>query len=161
MPNQTVYPQIDQPTVITGDGMQIPLAWGGKAGGISFNKIAIPPGLTLHKIVIHYSKNNGIGSIDGFPIHTTYVMPNAAFAASGIAVENVPTGGYSQSKYISYIDLSNINSFMNEQADNINKITQEESIIDAAGALYAADSWVTTNTFYVKNAETVDAKDPS
>lgn len=161
MPNQTVYPQIDPPTVITGDGMQVPLPWGGKAGGISFNKIAIPSGLALHKIVIHYSKNNGIGSIDGFPIHTTYVMPDAAFADSGIGVENVPTGEYAQSKYISYIDLSNINSFMNEHVNDIITENQTESIIDATGALYAADSWVTTNTFYVKNAETVDTKDPS
>ena len=159
MPDQQPY--INPPTVVPEDGRKIPLPWGGKAGGISFNKIAIPAGLTLHKIIIHYSKYNGIGSIDGSPIHTTYVMPNKAFADDGIEVVNSSTGQYVQSKYISYIDLSNVNSFMNENADKINKITQEESIIDASGSLYAADSWVTTNTFYVKNAETVDTKDPS
>lgn len=163
MPSQTVVP-VTPPTFIIDDTLQAPIPWGGKAGDISFNKIKIPPGLTLHKINIHYKNEGGNCEIDGNPIHTTYVMPDAAFSSNGIHVENISLNDYyTKGNYsISYIDLSNINSFMQTYVGDITTYTyianEDDTIITATGALYSYNSWESTNTFYVKNAETVDTK---
>ena len=158
MPSQTVVP-VNPPTVITDDTMKIPTPWGGKAGDISFNKIKIPPGLTLHKINIHYENAGGNCRIVGSPTHTTYVMPDAAFGANGIPIENIPMNEFSSGNYISYIDSSYVNKFINEHPNEITYNTNEDdSIITASGALYSYNSWESITTFYVKNAETVDTK---
>ena len=165
MPSQTVD-QIKPPTIIIDDTLQAEIPWGGKAGDISFNKIKIPPGLTLHKINIHYKNEGGNCQIVEVPTHTTYVMPDAAFNYNGIDVENISLNDYyTKGNYsISYIDLSNINSFMQTYVDSGNEITyttnEDDSIITATGALYSYNSWESTNTFYVKNAETIDTKNP-
>lgn len=163
MPIQIVD-QIKPPTIIIDDTLQAEIPWGGKAGDISFNKIKIPPGLTLHKINIHYKNEGGNCEIDGNPIHTTYVMPDAAFSSNGIHVENISLNDYyTKGNYsISYIDLSNINSFMQTYVGDITTYTyianEDDTIITATGSLYSYNSWESTNTFYVKNAETVDTK---
>lgn len=165
MPSQIVD-QIKPPTIIIDDTLQAKIPWGGKAGDISFNKIKIPPGLTLHKINIHYKNEGGNCQIVEGPTHTTYVMPDAAFNYNGIHVENISLNDYyTKGNYsISYIDLSNINSFMQTYVDSGNEITyttnEDDSIITATGALYSYNSWESTNTFYVKNAETIDTKNP-
>ena len=160
MPSQTVVP-VTPPTVIE-DTLQALIPWGGKAGDISFNKIKIPHGLTLHKIKIQYKNENGHCEIDGNPTHTTYVMPDTAFSSNGIPVENIPMNEFNPGDYISYIDLSNINSFMQTHVDDITTYTyianEDDSIITATGALYSYNSWESTNTFYVKSAETVDTR---
>lgn len=164
MPSQTVD-YIKPPTVIPDCTLSTPIPWGGKAGSISFNKIKIPPGLTLHKINIHYTvTSDRYGEISGSPTHTTYVMPDAAFNYNGIHVENISLNDYyTKGNYsISYIDLSNINSFMQTYVDSGNEITyttnEDDSIITAKGSLYSSSSWESITTFYVKNAETVDTK---
>lgn len=155
---------IKPPTVIIDNVLQAPIPWGGKAGDISFNRIKIPPGLTLHKINIHYKNEGGKCQIVGRPTHTTYIMPDAAFSSNGIPVENISIDDrYLQGNYsISYIDLSDVNSFMQTYVESGNEITyntnEDDSIITAVGALYSYNSWETTNTFYVKRAETVDIK---
>lgn len=155
---------IKPPTVIIDNVLQAPIPWGGKAGDISFNRIKIPPGLTLHKINIHYKNEGGNCQIVGSPTHTTYIMPDAAFSSNGIPVENISIDDrYLQGNYsISYIDLSDVNSFMQTYVESGNEITyntnEHGSRIAAAGALYSYNSWETTNTFYVKSAETVDIK---
>ena len=162
MPIQIVD-QIKPPTIIIDDTLQAPIPWGGKAGDISFNKIKIPPGLTLHKINIHYKNAGGNCEIDGNPIHTTYVMPDAAFSSNGIHVENISLNDYyTKGNYsISYIDLLDVNKFINDHPNEITYTTNEDdSIITASGALYSYNSWESTNTFYVKGAETVDTKNP-
>ena len=163
MPIQIVD-QIKPPTIIIDDTMQAEIPWGGKAGDISFNRIKIPPGLTLHKINIHYKNEGGNCRIVGSPTHTTYIMPDTAFGSDGIPVENISIDDrYLQGNYsISYIDLSDVNSFMQTYVESGNEITyntnEDGSRIAAAGALYSYNSWETTNTFYVKSAETVDIK---
>ena len=160
MPSQTVVP-VNPPTVITDDTMKIPTPWGGKAGDISFNKIKIPPGLTLHKINIHYKNEGGNCQIAEGPTHTTYVMPDSAFSYNGIPIENIPMNEFSSGNYISYIDSSYVNKFINEHPNEITYNTNEDdSIITASGALYSYNSWESTNTFYVKSVETVDTKNP-
>ena len=165
MPIQIVD-QIKPPTIIIDDTLQAEIPWGGKAGDISFNKIKIPPGLTLHKINIHYKNEGGNCQIVEGPTHTTYVMPDAAFSYNGIHVENISLDDYyTKGNYsISYIDLSNISSFIQTYVDSGNEITyttnEDDSIITASGALYSYNSWESTNTFYVKSAETVDTKNP-
>lgn len=160
MPSQTVVP-VNPPTVITDDTMKIPTPWGGKAGDISFNKIKIPPGLTLHKINIHYENGGGNCRIVGSPTHMTYVMSDAAFSYNGIPIENIPMNEFSSGNYISYIDSSYVNKFINEHPNEITYNTNEDdSIITASGALYSYNSWESTNTFYVKSVETVDTKNP-
>ena len=164
MPSQTVD-YIKPPKVNPDDcTLSTVIPWGGKAGSISFNKIKIPPGLTLHKINIHYTvTSDRYGEISGSPTHTTYVMPDAVFGANGIPVENIKAYD-AKSNYISYIDLSYVNSFMQTYVDSGNEITyttnEDDSIITATGALYSYNSWESTNTFYVKNAETIDTKNP-
>lgn len=158
MPSQTVVP-VTPPTVITDDTLKIPIPWGGKAGDISFNKIKIPPGLALHKINIHYENKGGNCRIVGSPTHTTYVMSDVAFSSNRIPVENIPMDEFNSGNYISYIDSSYVNKFINDHPNEITYTTNEEdSIINASGALYSYNSWESTNTFYVKNAETVDTK---
>ena len=160
MPSQTVVP-VTPPTVITDDTLKIPIPWGGKAGDISFNKIKIPPGLALHKINIHYENKGGNCRIVGSPTHTTYVMSDVAFSSNRIPVENIPMDEFNSGNYISYIDSSYVNKFINDHPNEITYITNEEdSIINASGALYSYNSWESTNTFYVKDAETVDTKNP-
>ena len=162
MPSQTVD-YIKPPKVNPDDcTLSTVIPWGGKAGSISFNKIKIPPGLTLHKINIHYTvTSDRYGEISGSPTHTTYVMPDAAFGANGIPVENIKAYD-AKSNYISYIDLSYVNSFMQTYVESGNKITyntnEDDSIITAKGSLYSSSSWESITTFYVKNAETVDTK---
>lgn len=164
MPRPTLDTYIKPPTVIIDNVLQAPMTWGGKAGDISFNRIKIPPGLTLHKINIHYKNEGGKCQIVGRPTHTTYIMPDAAFSSNGIPVENISIDDrYLQGNYsISYIDLSDVNSFMQTYVESGNEITyntnEDDSIIAASGALYSYNSWETTNTFYVKSAETVDIK---
>ena len=162
MPSQTVVP-VNPPTFIIDDTLQAVIPWGGKAGDISFNKIKIPPGLTLHKINIHYKNEGGNCQIVEGPTHTTYVMPDAAFNYNGIHVENISLNDYyTKGNYsISYIDSSYVNKFINEHPNEITYNTNEDdSIITAKGALYSYNSWESTNTFYVKNAETIDTKNP-
>ena len=161
MSSQTVD-YIKPPAVIPDCTLSTPIPWGGKAGSISFNKIKIPPGLTLHKINIHYTvTSDRYGEISGSPTHTTYVMPDAAFGANGIPVENIKAYD-AKSNYISYIDSSYVNSFMQTYVESGNKITyntnEDDSIITAKGSLYSSSSWESITTFYVKNAETVDTK---
>ena len=160
MPNQVIEP----PTFIIDEGLEVPVPWSGKAGDISFNKIKIPPGLTLHKINIHYTKTGDrYGEISGSQTNTTYVMPDTVFDANGIPVENISLDDYysEDNYYISYIDLSYVNKFINDHPNEITYTTNEEdSIITASGTLYSANSWESTNTFYVKSAETVDTKNP-
>ena len=164
MSSPTLDTPIKPPTVIIDNVLQAPMPWGGKAGDISFNRIKIPPGLTLHKINIHYKNEGGNCQIVGSPTHTTYIMPDAAFSSNGIPVENISIDDrYLQGNYsISYIDLSDVNSFMQTYVESGNEITyntnEHGSRIAAAGALYSYNSWETTNTFYVKSAETVDIK---
>ena len=158
MPSQTVD-QIKPPTIIIDDTLQAEIPWGGKAGDISFNKIKIPPGLTLHKINIHYKNEGGNCQIAEGPTHTTYVMPDSAFSYNGIPIENIPMNEFSSGNYISYIDSSYVNKFINEHPNEITYNTNEDdSIITASGALYSYNSWESITTFYVKNAETVDTK---
>lgn len=160
MPSQTVVP-VNPPTFITDDTLKIPIPWGGKAGDISFNKIKIPPGLTLHKINIHYENDGGNCRIVGNPTHITYVMSDAAFSSNRIPLENIPMDEFNSGNYISYIDSSYVNKFINDHPNEITYTENEEdSIITASGALYSYNSWESTNTFYVKSAETVDAKNP-
>lgn len=160
MPSQTVD-QIKPPTIIIDDTLQAEIPWGGKAGDISFNKIKIPPGLTLHKINIHYKNEGGNCQIAEGPTHTTYVMPDSAFSYNGIPIENIPMNEFSSGNYISYIDSSYVNKFINEHPNEITYNTNEDdSIITASGALYSYNSWESTNTFYVKSVETVDTKNP-
>lgn len=161
MPSQTVVP-VTPPTFIIDDTLKKPMTWGGKAGSISFNKIKIPAGLTLHKINIHYTvTSDRYGEISGSPTHTTYVMPNTAFSSDGIPVENIKIYD-AKSNYISYIDSSYVNSFMQTYVDSGNEITcmtnEDDSIINASGSLYSSDSWESITTFYVKSAETVDTR---
>ena len=161
MPSQTVVP-VTPPTVIE-DTLQAVIPWGGKAGDISFNKIKIPPGLTLHKINIHYKNEGGNCQIVEGPTHTTYVMPDNAFSSNGIHVENISLDDYyTKGNYsISYIDLLDVNKFINDHPNEITYTTNEDdSIITASGALYSYNSWESTNTFYVKSVETVDTKNP-
>ena len=164
MSRPTLDTYIKPPTNIIDNVLQAPMSWGGKAGDISFNRIKIPPGLTLHKINIHYKNEGGKCQIVGRPTHTTYIMPAAAFSSNGIPVENISLDDrYLQGNYsISYIDLSDVNSFMQTYVESGNKITyntnEDDSIITAIGALYSYNSWESTNTFYVKSAETVDIK---
>ena len=164
MSRPTLDTPIKPPTVDIINPLQAVMSWGGKAGDISFNRIKIPPGLTLHKINIHYKNEGGKCQIVGGPTHTTYIMPDAAFSSNGIPVENISIDDrYLQGNYsISYIDLSDVNSFMQTYVESGNEITyntnEDDSIITAAGALYSYNSWETTNTFYVKSAETVDIK---
>lgn len=160
MPSQTVD-QIKPPTIIIDDTLQAEIPWGGKAGDISFNKIKIPPGLTLHKINIHYKNEGGNCQIAEGPTHTTYVMPDSAFSYNGIPIENIPMNEFSSGNYISYIDSSYVNKFINEHPNEITYTANEDdSIITASGALYSYNSWESTNTFYVKSVETVDTKNP-
>ena len=160
MPSQTVD-QIKPPTIIIDDTLQAEIPWGGKAGDISFNKIKIPPGLTLHKINIHYKNEGGNCQIAEGPTHTTYVMSDAAFSYNGIPIENIPMNEFSSGNYISYIDSSYVNKFINEHPNEITYTANEDdSIITASGALYSYNSWESTNTFYVKSVETVDTKNP-
>ena len=88
-------------------------------------------------------------------------MPDAAFGDNGIPVENIKAYD-AKSNYISYIDLSYVNSFMQTYVESGNKITyntnEDDSIITAKGSLYSSSSWESITTFYVKNAETVDTK---
>ena len=164
MSSPTLDTPIKPPTLDINNPLQAVIPWGGKAGSISFNKIKIPPGLTLHKINIHYKNEGGKCQIVEGPIHTTYIMPDAAFSSDGIPVENISLDYYHTQGNcsISYIDLSDVNSFMQTYVESGNKITyntnEDDSIITAAGALYSYNSWETTNTFYVKSAETVDIK---
>lgn len=164
MSRPTVEDYIKPPTPIIDNTLQAPMPWGGKAGDISFRKIKIPPGLTLHKINIHYKNEGGNCRIVERPTHTTYIMPDAAFSSNGIPVENISLDGYHlQGNYsISYIDLLDVNSFMQTYVESGNEITyntnEDDSIIAAGGALYSYNSWETSNTFYVKSAETVDIK---
>ena len=155
MPSQTVVP-VTPPTVIE-DTLKALIPWGGKAGDISFNKIKIPPGLTLHKINIHYENVGGNCRIVGSPTHATYVMSDAAFNSNRIPVENIPMNEFSSGNYISYIDSSYINKFINDHPNEITCTTNEDdSIINASGSLYSSSSWESITTFYVKSAETVD-----
>ena len=158
MPSQTVVP-VTPPTFIIDDTLQAPIPWGGKAGDISFNKIKIPPGLTLHKINIHYKNEGGNCQIVEGPTHTTYVMLDAAFSSNGIPIENIPMNEFNPGDYISYIDSLYVNKFINDHPNEITYTTNEDdSIITASGALYSYNSWESTNTFYVKSAETIDTK---
>ena len=156
-------PIIKPPTVVIDNvPLQVAMSWRGKAGAISFDKIKIPPGLTLHKINIHYKNEGGKCQIENLT-HTTYIMPDTAFGSDGIPVENISVDNYhTQGNYfISYIDLSDVNSFMQTYVESGNEITytnENDSRIFAAGALYSYNSWETSNTFYVKSAETVDIK---
>ena len=165
MSRPTLDTPIKPPTPdIIDNPLQVVMPWGGKAGDISFRKIKIPPGLTLHKINIHYKNEGGKCQIVGRPTHTTYIMPDTVFGTDGIPVENISVDDYNtQGKYyISYIDLSDVNSFMQTYVESGNEITyntnEDDSIIAAGGALYSYNSWETSNTFYVKSAETVDIK---
>lgn len=158
MPSQTVVP-VNPPTVITDDTMKIPTPWGGKAGDISFNKIKIPPGLTLHKINIHYENEGGNCRIVGSPTHTTYIMSDTAFSSNIIPIENIPMTDFNSGNYISYIDSSYVNKFINEHPNEITyTVNEDDSIITAKGSLYSSSSWESATTFYVKSAETVDTK---
>ena len=58
MSRPTLDTPIKPPTVDIINPLQAVIPWGGKAGDISFNRIKIPPGLTLHKINIHYKKES-------------------------------------------------------------------------------------------------------
>ena len=160
MPIQIVD-QIKPPTIIIDDTLQAEIPWGGKAGDISFNKIKIPPGLTLHKINIHYENVGGNCRIVGSPTHATYVMPDAAFSSDGIPIENIPMNEFNPGNYISYIDSSYVNKFINDHPNEITyNVNEDDSIITASGALYSYNSWELITTFYVKSAETVDTKNP-
>lgn len=159
MPSQTVGP-VNPPIVITDIPLKTVVPWGGKAGSISFNKIKIPPGLTLHKINIHYTvTSDRYGKISGSPTHTTYLMSDTAFSSNIIPLENIPMTDFNSGNCISYIDSSYVNKFINEHPNEITyTVNEDDSIITATGALYSVNSWESATTFYVKSAETVDIK---
>lgn len=147
---------LTDPTVLDGpiDGMKVPIPWGGKTGTLILEKVKIPVGLTLHKIIVDYDTINQYGNITGGSItkinHYTYTINNDQ-------LENIAYGNYKYSSdenvFVSYLSPNDISTILQNNAYTAKLETDDD--IYGSGALYSNSSFEMINTFKVESAKTV------